>query len=107
MTHFIVSIILLLTLSCSVRPTESAVSDQELGALVQILEAFPDLRSVPSWMQKPDISSTLDYGGSWTSLDTSLCDGGEGFKVHGVHCSSAKTIDHLVMYVAVPELENA
>lgn len=101
MAHSIWSLILLLVLCCNFKPAESSVSELELGALIQILEAFPDLRSVPSWMQKPDISSTLDYGGSWSSLNTSLCNGGEGFKVHGIHCSDANTIDALMMYVVL------
>lgn len=95
----LLALIVFLAISWQIKPVHCVLTSAEINALAQILEAFPDLRSVAVWRQYPDSSTAMDYGGSWTNDINLLCNGNDGYTFYGVHCTNGH-VSALMMYAA-------
>lgn len=81
----LVAFILLFTCSSIILTTNAQPTALEKAALDQILVAYPDLRSVPSWERFPD--NNTDYGRNWVNGFPNLCDQ-DGYSYYGVNCKN-------------------
>lgn len=89
------SVSVLLVASFILIGTHGALTASEKTALGELLNRFPDLRSVATWASTSDDGQ--QFGGSWTDDLDSACPG-SGYHFYGVHCNSGH-IDGLNMYV--------
>ena len=81
------ALLTLFAVSLASCPTSNAQpTPLEKAALRQILNAFPDLASVPSWEQLTD--DNVYYGRSWNENFVDLCESGDGYDYYGVICKN-------------------
>lgn len=82
--------------SCFVFSARAVLTVDEVTALTQLWNRFPDLRGVPVWATTSDDGQY--FGASWT-LDFDNACASAGYNFYGIHCSSAGHVDGLNMYV--------
>lgn len=72
-----------------------ALSVEEVTGLQSFATLFPSLSSIPEVETFSDEGVFL--GSSWDESMPNACDAGDGWRLHGIHCSEGQ-IDEIYMY---------
>ena len=83
-------LILILVSSNTILQANAQATVQEQAAMSDLLRAYPDLASVPSWETLTEDDEY--YGRSWTSDFSNLCSSGDGYDLYGVYCNKGYVV---------------
>lgn len=76
----------------------AALSSQEIDALKNILETFPQLLEIP-WRAAKSRSTYIGKAWTYDTVDTA-CSGGEGWNLFGIRCTRNGNVDTILLYVS-------